>query len=57
MVESACNIRDIAAITVIVGEACGTFTALTGAPVGLNTTSVLATNGKLHAQVAGLALK
>lgn len=57
VVESDVNILDIAALTVIVREAGGTFTDLNGAPVGLNTTSVLATNGKLHAQFAGLALK
>ncbi len=51
------NIPDIAALTVIVREAGGTFTDLNGATVGLNTPSGLATNGKLHAQFAGLALK
>lgn len=57
VVESDVNILDIAALTVIVREAGGTFTDLNGGPIGLNTTTVLATNGKLHAQFAGLALK
>ena len=57
VVESDVNILDIAALTVIVREAGGTFTDLNGGPVGLNTTTVLATNGKLHAQFSGLALK
>lgn len=48
VIESDVNILDIAALTVIVREAGGTFTDLTGAPVGLRTTSVLATNGPLH---------
>jgi histidinol-phosphatase len=42
---------DIAALTVIVREAGGTFTDLQGGPVGLKTTSVLATNGSLHQAV------
>src|SRR5215510_14147962 len=48
VVESDVNILDIAALTVIVEEAGGRFTDLTGAPVGLATTSVLASNGPLH---------
>jgi histidinol-phosphatase len=48
VIESDVNILDIAALTVIVEEAGGRFTDLTGAPVGLATTSVLATNGLLH---------
>jgi histidinol-phosphatase len=48
VIESDVNILDIAALTVIVEEAGGTFTDLKGAPVGLATTSVLATNGLLH---------
>ena len=51
VVESDVNILDIAALTVIVAEAGGTFTDLTGAPVGLETTTVLATNGPLHGAV------
>ncbi len=48
MIESDVNILDIAALTVIVEEAGGRFTDLSGAPVGLATTSVLASNGLLH---------
>jgi histidinol-phosphatase len=51
VIESDVNILDIAALTVIVEEAGGRFTDLKGAPVGLGTTSVLATNGPLHAAV------
>jgi histidinol-phosphatase len=51
VIESDVNILDIAALTVIVREAGGTFTDLKGGPVGLDTTSVLATNGALHASV------
>jgi histidinol-phosphatase len=49
VVESDVSILDIAACVAIVSEAGGRFTDLEGAPVGLNTTSVLATNGQLHA--------
>jgi histidinol-phosphatase len=48
VIESDVNILDIAALTVIVEEAGGRFTDLSGAPVGLATTSVLASNGLLH---------
>jgi histidinol-phosphatase len=48
VIESDVNILDIAALTVIVEEAGGRFTDLTGAPVDLSTTTVLATNGPLH---------
>lgn len=51
VIESDVNILDIAALTVIVREAGGTFTDLNGSPVGLGTTSVLATNGALHSSV------
>ena len=51
VIESDVNILDIAALTVIVREAGGTFTDLEGAAVGLGTTSVLASNGALHAPV------
>lgn len=51
VIESDVNILDIAALTVIVREAGGTFTDLEGAEVGLRTTSVLATNGHLHAAI------
>jgi histidinol-phosphatase len=52
VLESDVNILDIAALTVIVREAGGTFTDMHGAEVGLNTTSVLATNGLLHGPVS-----
>jgi len=51
VIESDVNILDIAALTVIVEEAGGSFTDLVGAPVGLETTTVLATNGPLHSPV------
>jgi histidinol-phosphatase len=51
VIESDVNILDIAALAVIVEAAGGKFTDLDGRPVNLKTTSVLATNGKLHAPV------
>jgi histidinol-phosphatase len=51
VLESDVNILDIAALTVIIEEAGGKFTDLTGAPIGLATTHVLATNGLLHEAV------
>jgi histidinol-phosphatase len=51
VIESDVNILDIAALAVIVRAAGGKFTDLTGQPIGLHTTTVLASNGKLHAQV------
>ena len=51
VIESDVGILDIAALTVIVREAGGTFTDLQGGDVGLKTTSVLATNGALHASL------
>jgi histidinol-phosphatase len=51
VIESDVSILDIAALTVIVREAGGTFTDLNGQAVGLATTSVLATNGVLHARI------
>ncbi|MGD8378134.1 MAG: inositol monophosphatase family protein [Gammaproteobacteria bacterium] len=48
VVESDVNILDIAALTVIVCEAGGRLTDLHGGPIGLDTTSVLASNGRLH---------
>ncbi len=44
VVESDVNILDIAALCVIVREAGGRFTDLSGGPVGLATTTVLASN-------------
>jgi histidinol-phosphatase len=51
VIESDVNILDIAALTVIVREAGGTFTDLSGGEVGLGTTSVLASNAALHQTV------
>jgi len=51
VIESDVNILDIAALTVLVREAGGTFTDLAGAAVGMATKSVLATNGALHEKV------
>ena len=48
VIESDVNILDIAALSIIVSEAGGRFTDLNGDPVGLETRSVLATNGTLH---------
>lgn len=56
VVESDVNILDIAALAVIVGEAGGRFTDLNGRPVGLATTTVLASNGRLHEALGCLAL-
>ena len=51
VIESDVNILDIAALSVLVHEAGGTFTDLSGAPVGLATNNVLASNGALHGEV------
>jgi len=51
VVESDVNILDVAALTAIVTEAGGKFTDLDGAPISLQSTSVLATNGLLHAPI------
>jgi histidinol-phosphatase len=51
VLESDVNILDIAALVTIVEEAGGCFTALDGTPVGLGTTTVLAANPALHAQL------
>lgn len=55
VVESDVNILDIAALTVIVREAGGRFTDLNGAEPGLETRTVLASNGRLHHAFMGLA--
>ena len=52
VIESDVNILDIAALTVIVREAGGTFTDLAGKDITLDTTTVLATNRVLHSAVA-----
>ena len=51
VIESDVNILDIAALSVIVREAGGVFSALDGGPIDLATTSVLAANSALHAPV------
>lgn len=51
VIESDVNILDIAALAVIVSEAGGLFTDLSGAPPGLGTNSVLAANRLLHAEL------
>src|ERR1700724_3032499 len=48
VIETDVNILDIAACVAIVTEAGGRFTDLSGAPITLQSTSVLATNGCLH---------
>jgi histidinol-phosphatase len=52
VIESDVNILDVAACSVIVEAAGGKFTDLYGQPLSLQTTTVLATNGKLHAPVS-----
>lgn len=52
VVESDVNILDIAALSLIVEEAGGRFTDLRGAGVGLETSSVLASNAVLHAEAS-----
>lgn len=53
VIESDVNILDIAACAVIVEAAGGKFTDLQGKPLTLETTSVLASNAKLHSTVLG----
>jgi histidinol-phosphatase len=49
VLESDVHILDIAALVTLVEEAGGRCTALDGAPLGLDSSSVLATNAVLHA--------
>jgi histidinol-phosphatase len=51
VIESDVSILDIAACAAIVMEAGGRFTDLSGAPLSLESTSVLAANGRLHERV------
>jgi len=51
VVETDVNILDIAACAAIITEAGGRFTDLSGAPITLQSTSVLATNGRMHAPI------
>ena len=53
VIESDVNILDVAAVSCIVTEAGGTFTDLAGGPIALDTSSVMATNGKLLQELAG----
>jgi len=48
VIESDVNILDIAALTVIVEEAGARITDLSGKPIGLETTSILAASSPLH---------
>ena len=52
VLESDVNILDVAALVTIVEEAGGRFTDLEGLEVGLATTTVLATNGRLHGAIS-----
>jgi histidinol-phosphatase len=51
VVESDVNILDVGACAVIVEAAGGRFTDLDGEPLGLGSSSVLASNGHLHGKV------
>ena len=51
VVETDVNILDIAACAAIVTEAGGRFTELDGAPITLRSTTVLATNGRIHGAI------
>ena len=51
VIESDVNILDIAACVAIVTEAGGRFSDLEGGPITLKTTTVLASNGRLHASL------
>ncbi len=53
VIESDIEILDIAALTVIVEEAGGRVTDLEGAPIGLDSESILASNGALHDRILG----
>ncbi|MEM1261235.1 MAG: inositol monophosphatase family protein [Pseudomonadota bacterium] len=51
LVESDLNILDVAALTVIVREAGGLITDIDGRAIDLETTSVVAANARLHADL------
>jgi histidinol-phosphatase len=51
VIESDVSILDVAALSVIVAAAGGKFTDLQGGALTLDTTTVLASNGKLHSAV------
>lgn len=52
VIESDLNILDIAALTVIVREAGGDITELGGGPIGLESRTAMATNGRLRPRLA-----
>ncbi len=54
VIESDLNILDIAALVVIIREAGGVFTTLSGAPIGLDVGDALAGNPLLHAEALAL---
>lgn len=51
VIESDVHLLDIAALSLIVEEAGGRFTDLAGRPLDMHTSSVLASNGRVHAKV------
>src|SRR5580704_9216632 len=51
VIETDINILDVAACIAIVHEAGGRCTELNGAPITLKSTSILASNGRMHAPV------
>jgi len=53
VIETDINILDIAACVAIVTEAGGRCTELNGAPITLESTSILASNGPMHSPVLG----
>ena len=54
VIESDVNILDIAALSLIISEAGGVFSDLTGGAIGLDTSSVLAATPALHAQLLNM---
>ncbi|MEO0975290.1 MAG: inositol monophosphatase family protein [Pseudomonadota bacterium] len=54
VIESDVNIFDVAALAVIVREAGGHATTLTGEPLTLESTDILASNGVMHAELLQL---
>jgi histidinol-phosphatase len=54
VIESDLSIYDFAALTVIIREAGGTVTDLQGQALRLDTKSVLASNGPMHAEVCAM---
>jgi histidinol-phosphatase len=51
MIEAETKIWDIAALTIIVEEAGGKMTDLTGKPIDLESSSAIATNGLIHREI------